>query len=558
MTVFSVKHNRDIQAPAFIRDVEAGNGFSYAITADGKVYSWGWGRFGALGHEEGEQTEHVPRLIAKLSNLRVTQVSCGGSHVLALTSTGRVYSWGANHFGQLGRGVEPEHKFEYSDKITAVVFSNPATEKPISIAAGESHSIALIKVERADGRKENCVHGWGNNGNGRLGRVDPLTTGAPREIQNLTTVLRKLRTDIVEIAAGGQHNLGITSGAHNPISWGAGGFGQLGSGDIWDREQPFVNLDIRGILAISAGRRHSLAIVSVGLAEIKGKLYAWGWGNWGELGLGDTNCRLQPTMVMALDDTLCTAISAGDKHSLCVTPGLVRKARDVPVYAKYIKLLQENGPLAYKSLKRDMESKGLNSEFLDNPDHIFPGQPGQEDKSTEIDIYERGLRYCLDTCAVTDENRDLRGTYETVYRVPSVGLKAICMACSRRCHSGVFVETTMRAYDPEVKCDCQSSSHCVCSWSPQRHVFDMLADKHQTKKPLKGQNEKLAMEHLNELLVLLRDSKGGISEDDLENAESFLTSEGGGPFPFDWFQFEKWYRTYYAHEFAIAELNDNS
>ena len=509
-----------------------------------------------LGHEEGESNEHIPRIVEKLSKLRVKQVSCGGSHALALTSTGRVYSWGMNHHGQLGRGIEPEHKFPYSDKISVIDFMNPAAEIPVSVAAGETHSIALVRVQRADGRVENCVHGWGNVGKGRLGRVDPLTSGAPREIQNLTTMLRKYRVELVSIAAGGQHNLGITSGAHNIVSWGAGGFGQLGSGEIWDREQPYINLDLRGILAVSAGRRHSLAIVSVGSSEIKGKLFAWGWGNWGELGLGDTMCRLQPTEVIALKDTVCMSISAGDKHSLCITPGLVKKVRDVPAYAKYIKLLQENGALAYRSLKRDMESKGLKSEFLDNPDHIFSGQPGQEDKSTEIDIYERGLRYCLDTCAVTDDNRDLRGTYETVYRVPSAGLDAVCMACSRRCHSGVFVETTMRAWDPTIQCDCKETSHCVCAWSSQRQIFDMLADKHQIRKPAKGDNEKLSLDHLQELLTLLRDSKGGISEDDFENAQNFLVSEGGGLLPFDWFLFEKWYKLYYAHEFAVADFDE--
>ncbi len=32
-----------------------------------------------------------------------TQVVCGGDHTLALTSQGRVYSWGGNKWGQLGQ-----------------------------------------------------------------------------------------------------------------------------------------------------------------------------------------------------------------------------------------------------------------------------------------------------------------------------------------------------------------------------------------------------------------------------------------------------------------------
>lgn len=43
-----------------------------------------------------------------------------------------------------------------------------------------------------------------------------------------------------------------------------------------------------------------------------------------------------------------------------------------------------------------------------------------------------GLRYCLDTAEITNENRLFRGSYETTYVVPSLGLKAVCMSCARR------------------------------------------------------------------------------------------------------------------------------
>ena len=38
----------------------------------------------------------------------------------------------------------------------------------------------------------------------------------------------------------------------------------------------------------------------------------------------------------------------------------------------------------------------------------------------------------------------------------------------------------------------------------------------------------------------MRERKGGITEEDLENATSFLMADLGGAHKFTWFQFEKW------------------
>ena len=43
-----------------------------------------------------------------------------------------------------------------------------------------------------------------------------------------------------------------------------------------------------------------------------------------------------------------------------------------------------------------------------------------------------------------------------------------------------------------------------------------------------------------ELLTVVRERKGGITEEDLETATSFLMADLGGALKFTWFQFEKW------------------
>ncbi len=41
-----------------------------------------------------------------MQGLRAVQASCGGTHTMALTDTGRLFVWGRASFGRLGLGSE--------------------------------------------------------------------------------------------------------------------------------------------------------------------------------------------------------------------------------------------------------------------------------------------------------------------------------------------------------------------------------------------------------------------------------------------------------------------
>lgn len=77
-----------------------GHDHTLALTDKG-VYSYGYGGNGRLGHGS-EMDEKRPRLIEALQGKEITSVSCGGCHSAVLTSKGELYTWGWNHFGQLG------------------------------------------------------------------------------------------------------------------------------------------------------------------------------------------------------------------------------------------------------------------------------------------------------------------------------------------------------------------------------------------------------------------------------------------------------------------------
>ncbi len=74
--------------------VSAGFAHSLAIGDDGGLYSWGYNGFGELGNGISGRDQAVPGLAAL--PVRVTAISAGGHHNLAIASDGVTYSWGGS------------------------------------------------------------------------------------------------------------------------------------------------------------------------------------------------------------------------------------------------------------------------------------------------------------------------------------------------------------------------------------------------------------------------------------------------------------------------------
>lgn len=77
---------------------------------------------------------------------------------MALTSSGDVYAWGCNNFGQIGNG-----------NTTNVNTPTLVLTGAIAIGAGRNHSLAV----KTDG----SAWSWGANGSGQLG-TNTTSTGA--------------------------------------------------------------------------------------------------------------------------------------------------------------------------------------------------------------------------------------------------------------------------------------------------------------------------------------------------------------------------------------------
>ena len=95
------EENYRVETPSKVLGLEAhkitkvvcGMDFTFGLSEDGSVFSWGSGKCGLLGHGDKEDYEFPGRILS-LSDKRIIGVSTGGSHCCAWTSDGRIYSWG--------------------------------------------------------------------------------------------------------------------------------------------------------------------------------------------------------------------------------------------------------------------------------------------------------------------------------------------------------------------------------------------------------------------------------------------------------------------------------
>lgn len=68
----------------------------------GIAYVWGSGKDGRCGNGS-EESEKTPTGIIE-QNEHYSSICCGYHHTAGLSVTGKVYTWGRGVFGQLGHG----------------------------------------------------------------------------------------------------------------------------------------------------------------------------------------------------------------------------------------------------------------------------------------------------------------------------------------------------------------------------------------------------------------------------------------------------------------------
>lgn len=129
----------------------------------GKLFTWGDGDCGQLGHGDSER-RLFPSSVASLMNLSFCKVACGHDLTLAVTNSGRVYSMGSAIYGQLGNpSAEGKVPDTVEGKIAACFVED--------IACG-SHHVAVLTSKTE-------VFTWGKGTKGQLGHGDNCNRSEP-------------------------------------------------------------------------------------------------------------------------------------------------------------------------------------------------------------------------------------------------------------------------------------------------------------------------------------------------------------------------------------------
>ena len=268
-----------------------------AVTTEGGIYSWGDGSLGRLGH--GDTTPVTePRKISTLSSHKVTSAAAGEEHSAATTSDGLLYTWGSGSFGKLGHG-EPSD--ESTPRRVALDALQPGSRHATAVGCGFAHSVALCQNHE--------VLVWGSGFKGKLGLGDDQNRLTPTPIPALK------RKHVKTFACGSFHTVAVTE-TGDVFSWGIGERGQLGHGDLENKKTPWPVLELQGteIAVVAAGEAHSIAA-----AKDKRKVWSWGAGHYGQLGVGGLEPRLSPCPIDDLEGQGIQQVACGSNHSGAVS-----------------------------------------------------------------------------------------------------------------------------------------------------------------------------------------------------------------------------------------------
>jgi len=387
--------------------VACGGFHTAVVTEQGRVYTWGDGRYGQLGNLERDYNMHpTPNLVDELvTNHRATIVdlSCGQYHTACISAKGDLFTWGSAKYGQIGMGDKTERRKP----------SKVPLDKEIGyyskVACGDKHTICLTT-----GKK---VVTFGSGQHGQLGhggetQSKKRNATAGLDILSPTLVKDMLSKDCKFVAAGATVSSCVTTNGEMFL-WGFGesvhpkkfpnivynprrvdyfveqgevvhqvGIGQahvvvlMESGDVWAFGNLYIQrtasaseaavanvrtprLILKGehVKEIACGRYHTMCLSQHGI------LYSWGIGESGQLGHNRLQSNEFPQILEWIVPNVVGKIACGDHHSFCSSS--IRFADVHPEVKKWqalqIKLLKEK-----KEMRRDRKelSEGLRTKHV--------------------------------------------------------------------------------------------------------------------------------------------------------------------------------------------------
>jgi alpha-tubulin suppressor-like RCC1 family protein len=273
-------------------EISGGASHTIAIDRNGRLWSWGYGKYGVLGNNDSSQISKLTPVSVLGTVKTFCKIWAGNFHNIAIDYKGKTWTWGYNLYGIVSNSnIEP--------KTT-----------PISVTASKTFCKIFVGNQNGIGLTNNgAIFTWGLNDSGQIGDNTGVNKYTPVSIAGATKTF-------CQIVNGYSFNLAIDK--YGKIwGWGINSNAQLGNNTISTAFTPTSIYGTKTFCKISDGVYHATAI------DNYGKVWSWGFNGSGQLGDNTSISKRTPVALAGLAKTFCEISSQNNQTMAIDKNGLI-------------------------------------------------------------------------------------------------------------------------------------------------------------------------------------------------------------------------------------------
>ena len=261
--------------------VSVGASHGCSVSENNKLWCWGQNDQGQIGNNLvlGAASQLVPQLFNEAQNWQ--KVTAGLAHNCALTTEGKLYCWGRNHYGATGTS-------QSAQLVTGWDNLDTQSLSWIDLAAAGASACAI--------KNDKSLWCWGKSGETPLGNTSNFHLQQPAQVGVFQWE---------SLSAGGHHACGI-QGDKSLHCWGQNDANQVSSGDQTIHVAPTLVSDANWE-SVSVGQNHACGI------HDDGDMFCWGLNTSGQTGQTPGDPVAVPTKVG--HESIFYQVSSGASHT---------------------------------------------------------------------------------------------------------------------------------------------------------------------------------------------------------------------------------------------------